>query len=206
MTDEKLKKMLNKVANLMSKTVENGCSPDEAALAASKAQELIAKYHLDMKELSDEDEGVTEGRLYATRKWQKFLAWTVANNMCCRAVFYRRRKSYLLFIGREADRLACMDTYESLAEAIRIGAREAKRKYGGRGIEESYASGFVRAVSVAMSEQCRALALVVPEEVNKVLETKNCKTTRARLTSSCTSAYNDGYSDGMDKTSRKRIG
>jgi uncharacterized protein YnzC (UPF0291/DUF896 family) len=37
-------KIINRINNLLAKTVENGCTPEEAAAAAAKAQELIAKY------------------------------------------------------------------------------------------------------------------------------------------------------------------
>ena len=48
-------KVMRKIAPLLSKTIENGATEQEAMSAAKKAQELIAKYHIDMREYSHEE-------------------------------------------------------------------------------------------------------------------------------------------------------
>jgi hypothetical protein len=47
------KKILSFIAGLLSKTVENGCTEEEAMAAATKANELLKKYDLSFSDLED---------------------------------------------------------------------------------------------------------------------------------------------------------
>jgi hypothetical protein len=49
--DEQKENLLRKIRALLSKTVENGCTEDEAIKAAEKAAELLARYDLGMDEI-----------------------------------------------------------------------------------------------------------------------------------------------------------
>lgn len=51
------KKLIHKIKSLLAKTVEQGCSEDEAMLAMSKAHELLEKYQLDLSDLDIREEG-----------------------------------------------------------------------------------------------------------------------------------------------------
>lgn len=213
---ERIKKLMDKVSNLLSKTVDNGCTPEEAALAATKAQELIAKYHLDMREVEDDSpDDIGSDKINYTRKWQLSLAAIVAKNMRCLVVqtVKSRTVKYITFVGSDADRLAALETYDGLILSCKIGLARYKREYKATygttsGVEESYCLGFLKAVRSAMNEQCRALALVTPKEVeNKLHELfpRLGSERRFRMTSTIGSAYNAGYNRGSDIAGRKRI-
>ena len=57
-------KIINKISALMNMTVENGATVNEALVAATKAQELIAKYHVSVFD------SATEKKLSARKKWK----------------------------------------------------------------------------------------------------------------------------------------
>lgn len=210
----KQQKIMERISNLLSKTVENGCTPEEAASAAAMAQKLIAKYHVDMREFSEsEDVGTDVGTIQ--KPWQQTLATTIARNTCCdvvgSAVPGSRGVKRLTFIGRETDRLAVLQMYDRLLWACMRGISAEKKHYKEiyghtRGVENSYAMGFIRAVNHAMNEQCRALALVIPESVEtKVKEMfPNLRKTKTPKVMN-SEAFSRGYADGRSAAGRKSI-
>lgn len=164
-------KVMRKIAALLSKTIENGATEQEAMSAAKKAQELIAKYHIDMREYSDE-ESINREDIGFTRSWMHLLATIVAKNMCCEVISTNMKygKKYLAFIGKDTDRAACLKTYDMLLQTCKKGIQrekaKAKAEYGTfKGAEDAYARSFVHAVGKELGKQCRALVLVIPQEV-----------------------------------------
>lgn len=213
MTNEKQQKIMERISNLLSKTVENGCTPEEAASAATMAQKLIAQHHIDMREYNESEEvGKDEG--YCSREWQTRLATTIAENTCCKVVWSSmgRGKRRLTFIGHDTDRLAVLTMYDRLEAACQRGLAEEKRRQKSihgttAGVEHSYTLGFIGAVRNAMNEQCRALALVIPEDVNaKLLQMfPDCKTRNWKRHDVKGDSYHRGYADGRDAAGRKAI-
>jgi len=57
---QKREDLIKKIRALLAKTVENGCTEEEALKAAEKAAELMAKYDLEMDEISVEEAGIDE--------------------------------------------------------------------------------------------------------------------------------------------------
>ena len=214
MTNDKQQKIMERISNLLAKTVENGCTPEEAASAATMAQRLIAKYHIDMREyVESEDVGIDTDMIQ--KPWQQTLATTIAQNTCCDVVgtSFRgcRGTKRLTFIGRETDRLAVLQMYDRLLMVCMRGISAEKKHYKEvyghtRGVENSYAMGFIKAVSHAMNEQCRALQLVVPESVEEKIKElfPNVKSTRPQKVKA-TEAYHRGYADGRSAAGRKVI-
>lgn len=210
----KQQKIMERISNLMAKTVENGCTPEEAAAAATMAQKLIAKYHIDMREyVESEDVGIDTDMI--RKPWQQSLATTIARNTCCNVVgtSFRGRRGIkrLTFIGRETDRLAVLQMYDRLVQVCMRGIDAEKKRYKQkfghtRGVEASYAMGFINAVNNAMNEQCRALALVIPESVEtKIKELfPRLKKTKAP-TFKANEAFKRGYADGRSAAGRKSI-
>ena len=212
--NDKQQKIMERINNLLSKTVENGCTPEEAASAAAMAQKLIAKHHVDMREFSESEEVGTDTDMIQ-KPWQQTLATTIAQNTCCDVVGSsvpgRRGSKRLTFIGRETDRFAVLQMYDRLLWACRQGISAEKKHYKEiyghtRGVENSYAMGFIRAVSHAMNEQCRALQLVIPESVEtKVKEMfPNLHKIKAPKVMN-SEAFNRGYSDGRSAAGRKSL-
>ena len=210
---DKQQKIMERISNLMAKTVENGCTAEEAASAATMAQKLIAQHHIDMREYNESEEvGKDEG--YCSREWQTRLATTIANNTCCKVVWSSmgRGKRRLTFIGHDTDRLAVLTLYDRLEAACQRGLSEEKRRYKSihgttAGVEHSYTLGFIRAVQNAMNEQCRALMLVTPADVkDKMMELfPNCKTRNYKSHDILGDSYRRGKQAGQDAAGRKSI-
>ncbi len=77
----------------------------EAALALSKAQELLAKYNLDMAQVEVDgkpaDETVVDCE-EVDQRWQATLVWAIAQGNFCHTVFDPRRNRIHIF-GRSAN-------------------------------------------------------------------------------------------------------
>ena len=77
-----------KIEKLLAKTVENGCTMEEAAAAAKMVQKLIGKYHIELAEVSNETE-TADGEVLdvkSVRKWEIRLVSAIARNMRCEAI------------------------------------------------------------------------------------------------------------------------
>lgn len=169
-------KLLKKISALLNVTVEKGATVNEALVAATKAQELISKYHITFIDSATEKEKVGEDDLEGSRRWIQLLAGIVCENMSCRlTLFSLNRKTIMKFIGRDSDRVAAIKTFHMLLTVCRKGiAKEKKRvKSSGSlaGIEIAYSTGFLQAVREEMSKKCKALILTVPSSVDNYIQT-----------------------------------
>lgn len=204
---------MERIAKLMQKTEDNGCTPEEAAAAASMVQKLIAQHHVNMSEFREAEEIAAE-EVFAGKPWMEYLATIIAENTCCQVIcdHIKRGKILLTFIGKDTDRTAALQIFDKLTAVCRAGIQREKAKsklrYGTcRNVEHSYAMGFIIAVKKAMDEQCRALTLVVPEEV--IAKTHelfpNVSTNKARPAQH-RDAYMAGKQDGTEAAEKKKIG
>ena len=168
MTNEKI---INRINNLLAKTVENGCTPEEAAAAAAKAQELISKYHVDMRDAGEPNEDIGACIESFSKSWQGSLAGVITENTCCKVIVSADGKK-LIFMGKDTDLQAALALYDTFSEAIKQGIKQEKARmmeeYGTTAkVETSYSMGFIKAIHEEMSKQCRALQLVTPEDVTQ---------------------------------------
>ena len=210
-----------KIEKLLAKTVENGCTMDEAATAAKMVQRLIKKYHIDLAEIGDESEKADGERLDAksVKKWEIRLISAIAKNMRCKVVVSHRhtsesirRKTFVYIIGMDADRKAVIALYDKLRKICKVGMKEEqnyhKKMFGtSKGIADSYGFGFTQAIKGEMEKQAKALVLVVPKEVDdKMYELfPHAKTRHVGVTCN-THAYNSGVNDGRNAMRTPAIG
>lgn len=100
---------------------------NEAALAAAKARELLAKYNLSMADLPADrihsaveiiEQAVDTGRVL--RNWVKALIVHICQGFSCQHVIRRHRRSppSLAFIGTPADARIAAYTFEFLYRAL----------------------------------------------------------------------------------------
>lgn len=209
-------KIMEKIRALLEKTVENGASEAEAIEAAKAAQRLMAKYKIS-EVTAERKEEIDSTEMDISRQWQIILANVLAKNLCCRCIqtHPEPRKVRFVVMGKEADRKVFEKMYESFFILIYKGAKEAKAKAKAEhghthDVESAYAAGFIQAIDEAMGEQCRALALVVPEDVNLATHRRFPNLGRARAwridgNSAARTARADGYSDGRSAAGQKRI-
>ena len=211
-------KIVEKIAALLAKTVDNGASEQEAIAAAKMAQKLMAKYQVDAVTFEEKKEDVNDEMFGVTRNWQASLANVIAKNTCCRVIRTnnpnKRRGSAILFFGRDSDRKTAVGMWKMFAELIRQGIQRAKQaamsRYGyANTVESSYAMRYIQAINEELGVQCRALTLVVPEEVDDAVHKKfpklTTKTISYRVNSAGTMAGSMGYRDGKSAASTKRL-
>ena len=202
-----------KIEKLLAKTIENGCTVEEAASAAKAVQRLVKKYHVDLAEVGDEPEKADSERLdtKSVKKWEMRLVSAIARNMRCEVIISRRyvatsvnRKSFVYIIGMDADRKAVISLYEKLRKICKVGMKKEqdyhKAMFGtSKGIADSYGFGFMQAIRSEMEKQAKALVLVTPKEVDdKVQELfPHARVTHTNV--SCNEhAYNSGVNDGRN--------
>ena len=84
-------KIIDRIKKLLATASDKGATENEAMIAALKAQELMAKYNIELSEVQleeDKDEIVKLPTETGTgNKWKFVLAHTVADNFCCRHFF-----------------------------------------------------------------------------------------------------------------------
>lgn len=208
-------KIMDKIRALLEKTVENGASQEEAIAAAAAAQRLMAKYKIsEVTAQAPEEIDSTEFELM--RQWQAELASALAKNLCCRCVrSVSGGKSRIIVMGKAQDREVWQTMFETFFILIFNGIKEEKKKakelYGHcRDVELAYARGFIQAINEELGQQCRALALVIPDEVNLATHRRfpflSHRSARALQGSAATGAARaTGYSDGKAAAGQKRI-
>lgn len=167
--NKKVEKLIDKVRKLLA-LADNNPSEAEAQTAALRAQELISKYNLSLvdteKELKMHQSAFTVGE---DKSWKYDLASMLENNF--RVKSYWKRKRIVVFYGYKQDAEVAKEVFKYLFSVCEKNARRECRKaykmYGTeKGVYYSYTRGFISGVSQKLGEQCRALMIVTPPEVN----------------------------------------
>ena len=207
-------KMLEKVKKLLS-LAGNNPSEEEAKAAAKKAQEIIAKYNLDLEDLP-EGEKVSYKLLRAEHPnnngYRGTLSCILAPNFRCKAIYI---DGIVHFFGREGDVDTCTSVFNMIYKTMRRnGCRQERlaRKEGrsAHGVANCYWSGFMAGLKDELGAQSKALAVVVPEDVNKSFHEKfpvlgSGRRYGARHTGYDSNAYHTGYSDGRSSMKKGEL-
>lgn len=208
-------KIMDKIRALLEKTVENGASEAEAIEAAKMAQRLMAKYKIS-EVTAPEMEKIDSTEFETRKQWQTELANVLAKNLCCRCIHdttYTRPR--IIIMGKKQDREVWEEMFNTFFILIYNGIKQAKReateKYGHcREVELAYARGFIRAIHEELGQQCKALALVIPDEVNEATRERFPHLTKGRAhylkgNAATAGARSAGYYDGKAAAGQKRI-
>lgn len=194
-------KIMEKINKLLSVSEQNGASENEALIASMKAQELMKKYNIDYLEMIGERKEDIEEVMADTKKgnvWKRNLAVCVATSYCCKVYF---QENTFVFRGYRSDIMIARRIYIYLLETcIKLGhkyEREKKMK-GDRSLYISFCLGFCNGVNQKLGENCKALALIVPPEVEKDFEefTANFKVAKNRSYKVNQKAYEKGTVEG----------
>lgn len=205
---ENKKDIIEKIRKVLA-LAENNPNENEAIAAALKAQKLMAKFHIDEKEIGQE---VTEDNIDKlickvsgkTQKWRLQLASILANNFRCKVYLLG---SDVVFYGYESDIKICSEVFYSL---YRIGVklsdkakRDARSRYGtATGVRNTFCLGFVHGIKNELEKQCTALMIVVPKEVNESFDNlkneKNMKQKNASIKATNRAIYDKGFQSGKD--------
>ena len=212
-----MEKILNKIKNLLD-LANNNPNENEAIAAALKAQELMAKYNIELDQLDDKketreivEEIYHQSDKHEMRKWKIGLADIIAQNFRCKVYFMNKKD--VVFYGYKEDAKIALNVFTYLYE---IGNKFAVRYYNKckkegketRGVMNTYLVGFKDGVAEVLEKQCTALMIVTPKEVTESFEemTNGWKTIKSTLRlSGDTSAYSNGKSDGRDMATARNI-
>lgn len=201
-----MEKIISKIRKLLAMTEENGCSEGEAMTAALMAQKLMAEHNLTIADIDDDtskgkivEVGYEAGTKY---KWKYRLANIIAVNFCCKV--YTVGNSSIVFYGYENHAKIASDVFKFL---FNTGIRLANNYYyqcykDGRetvGVKNTFLAGFCDGIQEVLGQQCRALMLITPKEVEESFAEKMKGSKTRRLTMKINrdaSAYNDGKLEG----------
>ena len=151
-----------------------------------KAQELLAKHKLSLKEIEEhEDINVMEGKTNITfrqGKWKGKLADLIAENFGCYHYYRTNRTHTIIFMGKDEDVTVCKMVLEYAVDSInsvvnRLRYQYRKEGYSTKGLENDYALGFIEGLEYAFEEQKQenqewGLVLARDKEVVEAYEKK----------------------------------
>ena len=215
-----MEKILNKIKNLLD-LANNNPNENEALAAALKAQELMAKYNIELEQLDHKEETreivkevYYQSGKHEMKKWKVNLSNIIAKNFRCK-VYYLGNKSAenVVFYGYKEDAKIALQVFTYLYEvgnkfAVRYYNKCKKEGRQTRGVMNTYLVGFCDGVAEVLEKQCTALMIVTPKEVTESYEemSKDFRRTRTRMSmSGDTSAYSNGKSDGKDMATARNI-
>lgn len=202
-----MEKVIEKIRKLLAMTEENGASENEAMIAALKAQKLMAEYNLTVADVADEHEEksdivevpVDAGTKY---KWKYRLANIIAVNFCCKV--YILNKSNVVFYGYKNHADVASEVFRFL---FNTGNKLANNYYykcmkDGRdtvGVKNAFLVGFCEGIKEVLGQQCRALMLVTPKEVEESFDEMMAGSKTVKSTMKINRdvhAYEDGKREG----------
>lgn len=173
MTD--MNKIAEKIQHLLDKTVANGATEAEAQQAILAAQRLMAKYNVELEQLSTGDKPIKcslEISKVKANPRNNQIQCIIAEAFACKPLISGINRK-LMFFGREDNAKAAVSAMEYVHKVLEAGIRKTCRSYGlessQRGasdIYNYYAKGFIQGLKDTVAAQTVALAIVVPEDVN----------------------------------------
>lgn len=208
--------IISKIVKLL--TLSNRTNNDnEAEAALLRAQQLMAKYHVDADQLTIADKLEEEEIIIAAcshpenKGFRTKLGVVIANNFRCVAFM---EGDVVMFMGERADAIIARKAFEFAYKYIkRVGTRlqnECWKNTGsGRGVFNSYALGFIQGIEDALSIQCKALKLVIPKRVTDRFKNDIilCGTYKGGCKQSqvYSSYYTQGKKDGYNQFAQHKL-
>lgn len=213
-----MEKMMEKIKNLLD-LANNNPNENEAIAAALKAQELMAKYDIELDQLDDKTENreiveeiYRNNGKHDMKKWRYGLANIIAKNFRCKNYFIGRQD--VVFYGYKEDAKIAVQVFSYLYEignklAFKKYYEEKKQGHSTKGVMNTYLIGFRDGIKSDLEKQCTALMIVTPQEVTEAFNerTKSFKsmTNRVKTLGRNNSIYNDGFTDGKNAVQSRAL-
>lgn len=174
---ENKEEILKKIDKLLA-LAGNNPSENEAISAALKAQELMAKYNIELADVQGTESGQEiKKEIYTPKKsshyvskWKYSLSQIIAKNFCCKT--YSLGRDAIVFYGYEKDAKIANQVFGFLFEtgnklADRYYRKCKKEGRETKGILNTYLTGFCAGIKEVLDKQCVALMVIVPKEVEE---------------------------------------
>lgn len=177
MTD--MNKIADKVQKLLNVTCENGATEDEAKAALLLAQKLMAKYNIELEQCTNSKELRCSLEITKVKPNPRNnqLGNIIADSFAVRGIIYGG--NHWAFFGREANAKAAAEALKFIHKTLEAGIRRVCAEHGLKSSERgaayyynAYALGFIQGLKEAMAAQTKALAIVVPQDVNDKFKEK----------------------------------
>lgn len=159
---ESLERYKRKIAQLLAMANDSSATEHERDSFMAKAQELMQKYQLEMKDITGAEDLMSrqkgEQGIYTANMWAKYLVHNVAKLYGCRALFgskIRNLVPYELY-GRESARVTTEMMLPFIVKQIRQQARILVKE-----------QGFTQSIAE------REVAFAVVTRIRKMLEEEN---------------------------------
>lgn len=208
--EEKIIKRIEKLLALAG----NNPNEKEAEAALLKAQKLMAEYGIEQSQLTGEK--IT----YATacskvngHGYFSTLASIIGKSFSCKVIILDKKCS---FFGRTEYAQAALTAFNFAYKIMQKNARRICRENGfdpaRRGaaqIYNSYFSGFVAGIKAKLDEQCKALMIIVPKDVEEGFHQAfpSLRTMKRHGTTAGTNhdAYKSGFNDGRSAMGKREL-
>lgn len=180
-------------------------NPNEALQAALKAQELMAKYNVQLSNLKHTKVEPIECHTESYGKSYRFaLAKIIADNFGVK--HYYLGKMQVVFFGIPSNAEVAAKTYDYLHNMIHRMADSHQTKVykqagTTKGVYNSYVNGFLAGLKQSLDEQCKALKIDVSPEVEQQYEElsktfTSFKSKGCTVSSLCVNSFTQGENDG----------
>lgn len=202
--------LMNKVNKLLA-LAGNNPSQAEANAAFAKAQKLIAEYNLNMDEFEDKKEEIVMMPCEHPNNngYRTTLSVILGKNFRCRPIMCGGTVN---FVGYKTDVQVCVQVFNYAYKVSRRNGQKLERQArkegrSAHGIFNSYVRGFMAGIKEVLDEQCRALMIVVPSEVDKELKERSGGQYKGgmRHTGFDYGAYSSGQKDGRSHMKARQI-
>lgn len=200
---EKIKKLL---------ALSESSNENEAKLSMLKAQELLVKHKLSIKEVKEYNitnisiKEKVSNISFRQGKWKAQLGSIIAEKFGCYQYFKRGTSRTIAFFGKEEDVIVCNIVLEYAVSCIsstvrRLRYQYSKDGYSTKGLENDYALGFIVGLKKAFDKQKAenqewGLVLVKDVEVVKAYENINFK--GSINTNTSFQGYGEAYKQGKE--------
>lgn len=211
-------KIIKKIEKLFA-LAGNNPNEKEAEAALLKAQKLMAEYGIEQSQLTGEK--ITYATVYSNvhpHRINNALAEIIAKSFSCKVIiaYNHKGKRVLSFFGRTEFAEAANYTFEFVCKIMIHGGNRATRENGvnpgtkGAAIYyNSYCHGFIMGVKSKTDEQCKALMIVVPTDVEDAFHEKykHCGTYKNKRGSAGTdvTSYLMGVTDGKSALGKREL-
>lgn len=184
----------------------------EAKLAMLKAQELLAKHKLSLKEVEEHENidikvmAKETNITFRKAKWKANLADVIAENFNCYKYFHTNRTHTIVFLGKDEDVIVCKIVFEYAVDSInsvvnRLRYQYRKEGYSTKGLESDFALGFIEGLSSAFENQKQknqGWGLVLRKEREVIDAYNNIDFKRIINTNAKFQGFNQAYFKGIE--------
>lgn len=210
-------KIINKVKNLLNKTVESGATQDEAISALTLARKLMIKYKLSQKDINSNKIEIVTCKLNCNTSisWVKLLVDIICKNFGVKYYVSGYKKNYYPILFGEKQDVEFTSNIINYAYEI---ANKLSTKYGisyrkkygsSKGIKNAWLIGFLKGLQDKYEEQnkekCYSLITTININVinafNNHINNNEYKTTVSKVSMSYkddSDAITDGYNNGKN--------